>query len=98
MSSIIATMYTMLESAVNVNALICGILNMFGNAGIIVWPYIMGPLMDTMPKILLYSALACTISCIVIAFVQTMLLRYKLSLIAVRIKHKAETVSKRELY
>ena len=69
--------------------LICGVMNMFGTGGSVVWPVIVGPYMEHKPQILLYAALVCTVSCVVIFFLQTLMLRFKTKLITTTVDNSS---------
>lgn len=59
------------------NALICGILNMSGTSGSVITPLIIGPYIDELPIILLYSSLVSTLGCLTILTIIYVLLRLK---------------------
>ena len=99
LSSIIASLYTLMESTIQMNTLICGILNMAGTSGSVIMPLVIGSHLDTVPMSLIYACLTCSTVCLAIYIVMHILLMNKTKLIAVPImenKRESFSVEKRK--
>ncbi len=77
LSSIIASLYTLLEDTVQMSPLTCGILNMAGTSGSVITPLIIGPYMETHPTILMVVSLLYTALCTVLVVAMDLLMRFK---------------------
>jgi nitrate/nitrite transporter NarK len=58
-----------MESALQMNSMICGILNMSGTLGSVIIPLVMAQHIEKYPIILVYASLVCSITCLIILVV-----------------------------
>lgn len=66
LSSVIASLYSFLESQVKITPLICGILNMTGTMGSVFMPLVIGHHLDEFPMALMFACLTCAVICLLI--------------------------------
>src|SRR5699024_671069 len=88
LSSVIASLYTLMENTIEMNASICGILNMMGTMGSVFMPLLIGQHMDHFPMALIYACLACASLCLLLFGLMHLLLVNKNRLIAVPVCEK----------
>jgi len=84
LSSIIASLYTLMESSVEMNPLICGLLNMSGTLGSVFMPLVVGPFLEDVPMVLMYACIVSAFICIILYVTMHILLRNKNSIIKSR--------------
>jgi len=92
LSSIIASLYTLMESTITMNALICGILNMCGTMGSVILPLVVGKHLDQTPMVLMYACVTCAGVCLILYAIMHVALKNKNTIIAVRVNKKVPKV------
>lgn len=81
LSSVIASLYSFLETQVEITPLICGILNMTGTMGSVFMPLVIGHHLDDTPMALMFACLACAATCLLLYATVHTLVCYKDSII-----------------
>lgn len=92
LSSVIASLYTLMESAIEMSPLVCGCLNFTGTIGSIVIPLVIGHHLDSFPMALIFASLACAVVCLTLYVTIHVLLMNKNALIAVPVVQQSSAV------
>ena len=88
----IASLYTLMESAIEMSPLVCGCLNFTGTIGSIVIPLVIGHHLDSFPMALIFASLACAVVCLTLYVTIHVLLMNKNALIAVPVVQQSSAV------
>lgn len=69
LSSVIAALYALMESALEMSSMTCGILNMSGTMGSVITPLILAKYIESYPVILIWASLVSAAVCAVLLVV-----------------------------
>ncbi|XP_054162591.1 sodium-dependent glucose transporter 1A-like [Oppia nitens] len=69
LSSIIASLYALMENAITMNSMVCGILNMSGTLGSVFVPLAIANYIQSYPLSLIFASLLCAVCCVIIMIV-----------------------------